>query len=362
MSIAEFIVKERFYGAKSQTITNVEVVLDKVIGDNTLVIARINDALYQLLVDEDGRDVLPDHVDEVRESLGTWASTSSFPAGPYRALSGEQSNTSLVAGDVMVKYFRKLEPGLNPDVELLSRIPECPNVAPVLGYSTVELNGEEYTLVMTQKFIPGEDGWKHALTTTPESFADDARKLGQATAAVHTALAGAFGTSVVPATSVADGLISRLDDLIAQAPELAKHRDAAVAIYRGLTGEVTLQRIHGDLHLGQTLRTSDRYILIDFEGEPARALSERKLPDSPLRDIAGMLRSIDYAAHFDGAFDDWGNEAAAAYLAGYAADDLDRALLDAYILDKALYEVAYEINNRPDWVHIPLRAVERVLG
>lgn len=362
MSIAQHIVNERFYGAKSQTINDVEIVREKALGENTLVIARINDVLYQLLVDPEGKDVLVDHVDEVQDSLGAWISSGDFPAGPYQALSGEQSNTSLVAGDVMVKYFRKLEPGLNPDVELLSQIPDCPHVAPVLGYSSVDLDGSDYTLVMSQRFMPGADGWKHALSTTAGSFADEARLLGEATASVHVALAEAFGTTLVPAAEVADGLVSRLDNLIGQAPDLARYREDAVAVYRDLDGEVELQRIHGDLHLGQTLRTTTRYILIDFEGEPARPLAERKLPDSPLRDIAGMLRSLDYAAHFDGVHKAWGEEAASAYLQGYGAVDLHRTLLDAYILDKALYEVAYEINNRPDWVHIPLGAVERVLG
>lgn len=362
MSIAEHIVKERFYGAKSHTITEVDIVVEKQVGENTLLIARVNDALYQLLVNEDGQDVLPDHVHDVGESLGTWNSPAPFPPGPYRKLNSEQSNTSLVAGDVMVKYFRKLEPGLNPDVELLSRIPECPHVAPVLGYSAVDLDGDDYTLVMAQQFMPGKDGWAHALSTTSSSFADDARLLGAATASVHTALAEAFGTTVVPASTVADGLITRLDGLIATVPELSQFRQSAVDIYQGLEGEMELQRIHGDLHLGQTLRTKDRYILIDFEGEPARPLADRKLPDSPLRDVAGMIRSIDYAAHFDGVHQRWGAEATAAFLEGYGATDGNQDLLNAYILDKALYEVAYEINNRPDWVHIPLGAVERVLG
>lgn len=362
MSIAQHIVNERFYGAKSHKIDTVEVVLEKPVGDNTLVVARINEVLYQLLVNSEGKDVLVNHVDEVRESLGSWISSGDFPTGPYRGLKGEQSNTSLVAGDVMVKYFRKLEPGLNPDVELLSQIPDCPHVAPVLGYSSLNLDGEDYTLVMAQKFMPGADGWEHALSTTAGSFSADARLLGEATASVHTALAGTFGTTRVPVSTVADGLVSRLDNLIAQAPDLGRYREDAVGVYRALDGEVELQRIHGDLHLGQTLRTTGGYILIDFEGEPARPLAERKLPDSALRDIAGMLRSLDYAAHFDGIHQVWGEEAATAYLDGYGTSDLNRALLDAYILDKALYEVAYEINNRPDWVHIPLGAVERVLG
>lgn len=364
MSIAQYIVHERFYGAKSHTITNVDIVKSMPFGAHTLVIAQINDALYQLLVDVDGKDVLPLHVDEVRESLGTWVSTSPFPTGPFKALPGEQSNTSLVAGDVIVKYFRKLEPGLNPDVELLSQIPECPHVAPVLGYSTLDIGGQPYTLVMAQKFVPGKDGWAHALSTVADDFAPDARLLGEATANVHAALASAFGTTTVSASEVATSLTARLENLIHQAPELEEFRADAEAVYRALSGEVELQRIHGDLHLGQVLRTDDRYILIDFEGEPARPLAERKLPDSPLRDIAGILRSIDYAAHFDGEYLEWARQASESFLDGYdplGGSATNQALLNAYILDKALYEVAYEINNRPDWVHIPLRAVKRSL-
>lgn len=357
MSIAEFLPHERFYGAKSQPISNVDIVDSREFGENTLVIARVNNTLYQLLVDATGRDALPAHAEEVGSGLGTWISQSPFPAGPFRQLSGEQSNTSLVAGDVIVKYFRKLEPGINPDVELLSGIADCPNIAPVTGYSILDLDGQPYTLAMAQKFIPGRDGWKYALDSVEGSFSEDARLLGEATRTVHTALATTFGTSQA---SVTEGLFARLNDLIQQAPILESYRQQVESVYSALDGEVEIQRIHGDLHLGQVLRTEDRFILIDFEGEPARPLADRKRPDSPLRDVAGMLRSLDYAAHFAGSRTGWDKEATESFLAGYGPVS-QPTLLDAYVLDKALYEVAYETNNRPDWVHIPLAAVNRVL-
>ncbi|MFP7364328.1 phosphotransferase [Corynebacterium callunae] len=365
MSIGQHIINERFYGAKSQTINNVEIVASKELGENTLAIVRINSALYQLFVNVDGKDVLLNHVAEVGPSLGEWSSLTPFPEGPFRPLSGEQSNSSFITtgeNAVIVKYFRKLEAGRNPDVELLSQIPQCPNIAPVLGFSEVVLGNSRYTLVMAQQFIPGKDGWAHALSTTSDSFAADAELIGQATRNVHSALAEAFPTKVVPAADIAQGLINRLDSLIHQAPELERFREPATAVYRSLEQDVRIQRIHGDLHLGQMLKTDDRYILIDFEGEPARPLEERKLPDSPLRDLAGVIRSLDYAAHFDGGeHQSWADEATAMFLAGYGSID-DQELLNAYILDKALYEVAYETNNRPDWVHIPLEAVQRALA
>lgn len=361
MSIKDFLQEERFYGAKSSPIKNVDVVLSKKIGSNTLIIARVDDDLYQLLVDETGRDRLAGHVAEVGPGLGKWVSKEPFPSGPFIPLSGEQSNSSFITDDVIVKYFRKLEPGFNPDVELLSRIPDCPNISPVLGYSVFEISGESYTLAMAQKFVRGVDGWKFALTTKDSGFEDDARLLGQAIAQVHRSLANAFGSRLIPVSDVAAGLKNRFTALLNQAPVLADYADQVLAVYSDLSGETAVQRIHGDLHLGQVLRTQDRYVLIDFEGEPARPLAERKQPDSPLRDIAGMLRSFDYAAHFDGVHETWKRRATAALLESYA-DVSNPQLLDAYVLDKALYEVAYELENRPDWVHLPLAAVQRILS
>ena len=127
----------------------------------------------------------------------------------------------------------------------------------------------------------------------------------------------------------------------------------------GTGGRTSDERVHGDLHLGQVLRTPDTYILIDFEGEPDRPLAERRRPDSPLRDVAGILRSLDYAAHVAGAGPEWAEAAGDAFLEGYGVER--SPLLDAYVLDKALYEVVYEARNRPTWLPIPVRAVTRLL-
>ena len=128
------------------------------------------------------------------------------------------------------------------------------------------------------------------------------------------------------------------------------------------TTPLTTQRVHGDLHLGQTLKTDSQWFLIDFEGEPARPLQERRLPDHPLRDVAGMIRSYGYAAavgNFDAA---WEREHVEKLLEGYGtAPASEDPVLAAYVVDKAAYEVVYEANNRPDWVEIPLRAIETLV-
>ena len=293
--------------------------------------------------------------------------------GAARIVSGEQSNTSLIFGEqAMVKVFRRLEAGQNPDVELLSQIDDCPNVAPVRGWVTETIDGEEYTLAMVQDFVPdADDGWRYALgfASLGASFGAEASLLGEATRNVHSALADALPTETVGVADLARSLEEHLDHLLTRAPALAEYADAVRDIYRGLgEGEHEVQRIHGDLHLGQVLRTGDEYVLIDFEGEPARPLAERRRPDSALRDVAGVIRSIDYAAHFparsgaQGPEDPaaWVAEATDAFLDGYGVQR--SALLDAYVLDKALYEVVYETDNRPDWVDIPLDAVRRLLG
>ena len=130
--------------------------------------------------------------------------------------------------------------------------------------------------------------------------------------------------------------------------------------------DLVVQRVHGDFHLGQVLRSADGWTIIDFEGEPLKTLDERRRPDSVWRDVAGMLRSFDYVrgAHPDptsAQASAWSSAAQAAFLAGYCEEAApDRPVLDAYVLDKAVYEVVYETRNRPKWVHIPLGAVHDV--
>ena len=359
----------RFYGAKSEPIDSVELIDSHPLRNGTLEILAVTHGgvtdLYQVVVDEDGEDILGtsgavSYVQAIVEgAVGTLHGDA--PVGhAARKVEGEQSNTSLVTGSVLVKAFRRLEPGLNPDVELLSEIGHCPNVAKVHGWVTREIEGEEYTLAMIQDLVlEGRDGWELALdyAARGESFAQEARLLGRATRHVHDALKLAFPTTTA---DLGVFLQRHAEELAARNGDVAGVVPQAHDLYAGLPeGEV--QRIHGDLHLGQVLRTAEDYVLIDFEGEPARSLEHRRLADSPLRDVAGMIRSLDYAANFgEGAPEGWAEEATEAFLVGYGIER--DAVLDAYILDKALYEVVYEADHRPEWVNIPLAAVARLMG
>jgi len=386
-ALADMLARSRFYGAKSEPIDAVDVVREAEVDGVRLLILRVHHGgrsdLYQVLVDAADNDVLH-HPAVIRPygaalaagtpaGFGTLHGSAEGLDGGGTAIQGEQSNTSLIFGEqAMVKVFRRLEAGQNPDVELLSQIDDCPNVAPVRGWVTETIDGEEYTLAMVQDFVPdADDGWRYALgfASLGASFGAEASLLGEATRNVHSALADALPTEPVDVADLARSLEEHLDHLLTRAPALAEYADAVRDIYRGLgEGEHEVQRIHGDLHLGQVLRTGDEYVLIDFEGEPARPLAERRRPDSALRDVAGVIRSIDYAAHFparsggQGPEDPaaWVAEATDAFLEGYGVER--SALLDAYVLDKALYEVVYETDNRPDWVDIPLDAVRRLLG
>ncbi|AGF73104.1 phosphotransferase [Corynebacterium halotolerans] len=391
-NLARMLENARFYGAKSEAIDSIDVVREAPAAGGTLMVLRVHHGgrsdLYQVLVDAEGSDVLAD-ADVATDygaallggepaGFGGLHTVADLPGGlTGRMISGEQSNTSLIFSDdtadrLMVKVFRKLEPGVNPDVELLSKIPDCPNVAPVLGWVTEEIDGEDHVLAMVQDFVAdARDGWKFALgfAALDASFGAEAALLGEATRAVHTALADAFPTEEVPATELTRSLEEHLDHLVARAPVLEPYADAARERYRALgDGTHTVQRIHGDLHLGQVLRAPEAYVLIDFEGEPARPLAERRRPDSALRDVAGIIRSLDYAAHFHShsgeqgpaAPAEWAAGATREFLAGYGVGA--SPLLDAYVLDKALYEVVYESDNRPGWVDIPLEAVKRLVG
>ena len=184
--------------------------------------------------------------------------------------------------------------------------------------------------------------------------------------------------------SLAAAMRDRLRAAIDVVPALADHAAALEATYDDLAdlADVAVQQIHGDLHLGQTLRTVKGWKIVDFEGEPAKTLAERLLPDSPWRDVAGMLRSFDYAPRVvrmtSFALDaglggeeqqayraaEWSQRNAQAFLESYAEGELtaaERTLLDAYVADKAVYETVYEARNRPTWVEIPLDALDRLV-
>ncbi|QFZ24049.1 aminoglycoside phosphotransferase [Saccharothrix syringae] len=314
-----------------------------------------------------------------------------------RPLGAEQSNTSIVYGDrYILKLYRRLAAGVNPDLEAhrALRRARSRHIAALLGSIEGEVDGAPATFGMVQTFAANAaEGWAMAMTSVRDLFADpdappggagadfaaEARRLGGAVAAVHADLARELGTGTATPAALGAGMLAHLDAALAAVPELAPHADrlrAAFASVADLPGAVPVQRVHGDLHLGQVLRTPATWLLIDFEGEPAAPISERTAPQSPLRDVAGVLRSLDYAAqHQLRLFHptpelrrrarQWTAHNREAFTAGYAEAagfDPTGRLLTAFELEKAVYEAVYETRNRPDWVDIPLRAVRRLLG
>ena len=318
------------------------------------------------------------------------------------ALSSEQSNTSLVYGDAAIlKVFRRLEAGLNPDIEVHEALGRLGgrHVARLMGHVSAELDSDVWSLAMLQEFMTtASDGWQLATSSVRDlmaeadlhaeeaggDFAAEAHRLGVSTAEVHADLAEAFGTSVLDSAELierAATMNARLTAALAEVPELAEVADGlrqAYADFGELPGQVVAQRVHGDLHLGQVLRTAHRWVLLDFEGEPAKAISERQAHDSPIRDVAGMLRSFDYAARhqvidmgstsqseFRAA--EWAARNRSAFCTGYAqggGQDPQAAsvLLRAFEADKAVYESVYEARNRPNWLPIPLASLHRLAG
>ncbi|MEU8538858.1 maltokinase [Streptomyces sp. NPDC048717] len=297
------------------------------------------------------------------------------PALAPRMLDGEQSNSSLVFGDsYILKIFRRVSAGANPDLELPLALARagCARVpAPVAWFESGAA-----TLGMLQPYLRGSrDGWRLALDALADGrgFTTQAHALGRATAEVHLALATALPTERLERDRV-EGLAAvmgtRLDAAAQAVPALVPYVPGLRAVFAaacGATGTGLLQRVHGDLHLGQTLRGSDgAWTVIDFEGEPAMPLDERRTPHPPVRDIAGMLRSFDYAARSHRPWNpDWSARCRDAYCAGYAkaagTDPRDDpALLRAYETDKAVYEVLYEARHRPDWLPVPMAAIARL--
>lgn len=318
--------------------------------------------------------------------------------------SGEQSNSSVAFGeDALMKVFRKVTPGVNPDIAIHQVLTEAgsTHVAALYGWLDLvddEADGTDATiqLAMLQQFLrTASDGWDLALSSVRNLFAEadlhadevggdfagEAARLGTALAEVHTDLATHFPVErrgADAARSLADAMDARLTDALAVVPALGPHEQRLRATYdalRGLDG-LEVQRVHGDLHLGQTLRTSKGWKIVDFEGEPAKPLADRLEPDSVWRDVAGMIRSFDYAPRVvaltgaDAAEADqrayraaeWSSRNRAALLEAYTAergagDAGAGALLEAYLADKAVYEAVYEARNRPGWLSIPLAAL-----
>lgn len=309
------------------------------------------------------------------------------PALTSRVLSGEQSNTSLVFGDsAILKVLRRLYPGQHPDLEVNRALAKCgsTHVAEPLGWIETVTDDEPVLLGILSRFLPGaRDGWQLALASVDagSDFSAQARALGEATAEVHADLATAFGTAELGpqgSAELAGQMTGRLDAALDEVPQLDAYGGAIRACFAELAQQRTplrVQRVHGDYHLGQVLETASNWVILDFEGEPAVPLAQRQAHGVPMRDVAGMLRSFDYAARhrlldqpdpgkLAGDADEWVERCQAAFCDGYTAaggwDPAESAaLLRALMLDKAVYEVVYEARYRPSWLSIPLGAIAR---
>jgi maltokinase len=333
-----------------------------------------------------------------------------LPIGqPSLVLTGEQSNTSLIYADrAILKVFRRLESGLNPDIEIheaLTRLGDR-HIAPILGSVSAELVDTSISgtsiagtvsLAMLQEFMTtATDGWELAKISVRDlmaegdihaseaggDFAGEAERLGAATAELHADLASAFGTATLTEpqrTQRAGEMHARLSEALHVVPALARVEQGlrdTFDEFAAFAGPIPTQRIHGDLHLGQALRTAVRWIVLDFEGEPVASIVTRRLFDSPLRDVAGMLRSFDYVARHQiigqpsapqllYRAGEWAQRNREAFLAGYGSVsavsiDAGGVLVRAFEADKAVYEAVYEARNRPSWLAIPLASLSRL--
>jgi maltokinase len=325
------------------------------------------------------------------------------PDAPVRPVGVEQSNSSIVFGDeTVLKVFRKLEPGINPELELLQFLTshEYANIAPLLGWYEYDGRSFAATLGVAQRFFPdATGGWELALAqiaTDPEGLLVELGKLGQVTAELHNALASDATDQAFcpeePSTESLSLLTATIDEdierIFVRLPD-----DERVASIAGRGQDVREQivsrahvgaggreiRTHGDFHLGQTLHVvgGTGWLIIDFEGEPARPLFERRQKRSPLRDVASMLRSFAYAASASEirggvpAPADFEERARRVFLEQYFSH-IDPALLPSgetailnllsiFELEKAIYELQYELDNRPDWLPIPVAGINRLL-
>jgi len=318
-----------------------------------------------------------------------------------RRIEGEQSNSSVVFDDeLIVKCFRRLEAGINPELEMLRFLTEhgFRNVPELAGWYAYVGAPMEATLGILQRYVAGgRDGWELALdevSTTPEGFLVRLRRLGEVTGTLHRMLGSdssdpAFAPEDPSAESL--GLLTASVDQEIESMFLDLPDDESVAPIAGRGEEVRerlrqlthaespgrLIRHHGDFHLGQTLWADDDWYLFDFEGEPARPLSERRRKRSPLRDVAGMLRSITHAVSaaelVRGASvpDGWEARAREEFMTAYletvdmgllpsSRTSIDR-LVAVFELERTVYELRYDLNNRPGWVRIPVAGILRLL-
>jgi predicted trehalose synthase len=406
--LEEWVMKQRWFASKAREVAAVNVLERVTLSEQPALELQLVEArfqagtheLYQLLPGE-GEDA----VRALARLLGDEATIGGVafhgglePGGHIRAMGAEQSNSSIVFGEQQVlKIFRRVEPGVNPELEMLRFLSMrgFGAVAALTGW--YEISGElmQATLGIMQEFVAeARDGWELALDDPLGALAR-LPELGAATGEMHSVLASdpsdpAFAAEE-PSVEALSLLTATIDEQIEQvfldlppdAPALApiagrgeEVRDRLQLMsHVGVGGR--LIRHHGDYHLGQTMLADRGWTILDFEGEPARSLLERRRKRSPLRDVAGMLRSFAYAASAAEllrgvpAPEGWEEQARRGFLDAYL-ETVDQSLLPAgrpatdkllaiFELEKAVYELRYELNNRPDWVPIPVAGIARLL-
>jgi len=322
---------------------------------------------------------------------------------PPMVMGGEQTNTSVVFGDVAIlKLFRRLTAGPSPDVELSRALQQAgnPYVPAVLGWvdgTWRGTSGEEVGAALgiaTEYLASASGAWELALVSlrawlsesgaVPErsgaDFGSESYRLGEAVATIHADLARMLGASTAPSEQIVAMLTQRLAACVAASEELRPYEADIRARYEAIArreSTLPVQRIHGDLHLGQVLRVPAGWRILDFEGEPGTPVADRREPGPPLRDVAGMLRSFDYVGEHllaghdvpDGLTVDraraWVLHNQKSFGEGYAAAGGAAGgpvALEGFLLDKAVYEVVYETRYRPEWVKLPLASIERMLA
>jgi len=439
--LPKYLVGQRWYGAKSRRIKEVHVIDSVTVAEAQLKLVEAtfdqgdpHTYVLPLSQNGDGRvveaiaqtafnDELLDAITHRRRFRGTRGDIQSLQTSELarlrtegeelvaRPADTEQSNNSVIFGErLIMKLYRHLEEGVNPDLEMSRFLTEggFPNVPAVAGALLYRRDPEHAaTLAMLQAYVPNRgDGWIHAQEelaagdrTTIECYLPYAKLLGQRTAEMHMVLASSTSnpdfmpepTSMLDARSIYQSIRSMLgpamESIRHRLPTLGgPSRDDAAALLEAeerlhehlralLNRPISAKRIrcHGDYHLGQVLFTGGDFYVIDFEGEPGRPLRERRLKRWALKDVAGMLRSFEYAGAASGVdyAAEWARRAGEAFLDAYfeaagsasflpASHGEEEAVLNAMLIEKALYELRYELDHRPDWVPIPLRGLREL--
>ena len=444
-SLREWIEAQRWYAAKSRAVAGIEVVEAVTLREDPMLFLALvqtrfatgTHELYQLplwltpagdngvaaaiasagewtaydaLAEPERLLELVRRIDAEEQVSGVGGSFSFHRAGTgapvgdgasVRVMGVEQSNSSLVIDDrIVLKVFRKLEPGINPELEVLRFLTArgFPHVAELYGWYDYDGTALAATLGVAQQFVAGAvDGWRLALDSLvarPDWMLDRLAELGTVTARMHNTLASdasdpAFSPeepsqeALSLLTATVDENIERIflrlpddervADIIGRGQDVRERLAARSQV--GIGGRVI--RTHGDYHLGQTLHGPQGWTILDFEGEPARPLPERRAKRSPLRDVAGLLRSLAYvttaaALHRGQSVpEEFEERARERFFAGYMGQ-IDTSLLpggeaaianllSVFELEKAIYELQYELDNRPDWVAIPVAGIRRLL-